>query len=649
MAPSSPLRKLFSSSVTAFAIAVSVSLPAIAQELPAPAAASPATKAAVPPKPTTRQIHEAEDAYIAGARLLDRGDLTGAEAQFAKAAALNPSNPDYLQATALARSHRVTELVQQAGKARLLGQREKAQSLLAEARKLDPENVIVTQHDDPAALSAAFHPEVQATIDPSSTPWIQQPPAIAGPITLLPTAGTQTFEIRGDTRETIRQVLLRYGIRAVFDDSIKRQNLRFDVDNVSYAKASEILFEMAHVIAAPLDPHSVLVADDTSENRQRFERQLEETIYVPGSTPEQMKELGAVVQSVFDVKQVTVQNNAGNLVLRAPEDTLSAINLTLADLIDGGAEVLLDINIYAVDRTRQRNIGAQLPQQIGFYNVESEARNLVQSNQSLVDQAIAGGLIPANASDIEIALALISSGAAQSSLLSNTIGFFGGGLTQTGITTNGSSTFNFAMNSSDTRALDSIQLRVGDRQTGNFRSGTRYPITTSTYTSGLAGSGAALAGVTINGVSASSLVNQATSVTIPQIQYEDLGLTLKATPTVQKSGLISMKLDLKIEALAGAVLNNIPVLANRQYVSEVTVSDGETALLASSLTRSESAAVSGYPGLGELPGFQTATADKITENDTSELVLLITPHLVRHRSSTVAGPRIAFNQRLSGN
>jgi type II secretory pathway component GspD/PulD (secretin) len=297
-----------------------------------------------------------------------------------------------------------------------------------------------------------------------------------------------------------------------------------------------------------------------------------------------------------------------------------------------------------VDRTRQINIGVQLPQQIGVYNVASEARTIVNQNQSLVNQAIAQGLIPANANDITIALALIASGLVQNTLLTNTIGFFGGGLTQTGLTANVNATLNLALNSSDARALDNVQLRVGDRQAATFRAGTRYPITTSTYTSGVPSS-AALAGVTINGVSASSLLNQVagSSVTIPQIQYEDLGLTLKATPTVQKSGEISMKLDLKVEALAGSSINNIPILASRQFVSDVTVADGDTALLFSTLTKSESAAVSGYPGLAELPGFQSATADTTKATDTSEIVLLITPHIVRRRSSAVAGPRIAFN------
>ena len=587
------------------------------------------------------QVRAADDAYLAGARLLDQKDLAGAEKEFAKALKLNPSNSEYALALALAREHHVTELVRESSKARLLGQTDKSEKLLAEARLLDPQNDIVTQHTDIATPAVSFSPKIEV----KDEPWLRQGPAVAGPVTLEPKAGTQSFHIHSDIQDILRQVFSSYGIRVSLDESVPRKNVRFDLDDTPYQQATPILLEMAGLFAVPLDPKSVLIAKDTSENRQRFERQLQETIYIPAIPPDQMQELGNIIRTVFDVKQLTVEPGAGDLVLRAPEDTLTAVNLTLADLLDGGSQVMLELNLYSVDRTRQANIGVQLPQQFGVYNVASEARNIVNANQSIVNQAIASGLIAPNASDITIALALIASGLVQSTLLTNTIGFFGGGLTQTGITTNANMTLNLSLNSSDTRALDNVQLRLGDRQSGTFRAGTRYPITTATYTSGAPANSSALAGVTINGVSASSLLNQLTgpAVTIPQIQYEDLGLTLKATPTIQKSGEISMKLDLKVEALAGTALNNIPILASRQFVSAVTVADGETALLFTTLTRSESAAISGYPGLAQLPGFRTATGDTTKETDSSEVVLMITPHVVRRRSSTIAGPRIAFN------
>jgi general secretion pathway protein D len=626
---------------------LAMTIPALAQSQPAQEAAplahqtAAATEAArvIPPPPTKHQAQLAEDAYLAGARLLDRNDLAAAEVQFAKALKLDPTRSEYAQAVALAHEHRVTDLIQQSGKARLLGQTSEADKLLAEARKLDPQSNIVTQHVDATAPPHAF----SAQFDPQTEPWIREGPAIAEAITLLPNSGPQSFHIHSDVQYVLNHVFSAYGIRPVFDESVQRQSIRFDLEDVPYQQASTILMQMAGLFAVPLDPKSVYIAKDTIENRQRFEHLLQETIYVPGMTNDQMGELGTIIRSVFDVQQASIENTGGSIVIRAPQATVNAINLTFADLIDGGNEVMLDLKLYAVDRTHQRNIGIQLPQQIGVYSVAGAADELVSSNQALVNQAIAQGLIPANANNVTIALALIASGLVQNTLLSSTIGFFGGGLTTSGVTASPNTTLNLGLNSSDTRALDYIQLRVGDRQTGTFRVGTRYPITTSTYTSSSAGSASALSGITINGVSASSLFNQATSVTIPQIQYEDLGLTLKAVPTVQRSGRISMKLDLKIEALAGSALNNIPILASRQFASEVTVADGESAMLLSSLSRSESAAVSGLPGLGELPGFQTATADKTTETDSSELVLLITPHIVHRRHNIVAGPRISLN------
>jgi general secretion pathway protein D len=598
-----------------------------------------------------RQLQEADDAYLNGARLLDHHDLAAAETQFAKAKQLNPGNPDYAMALVLARENRVAELVQKAGKARLLGQTAAADTLLAQARALDPENAIVTEHFDPQPVTASFAPTLSGndnSDEPSNPDTLGKTNlSFAGVITLLPTKAPKSFHVHTDVRQVISQITSSYGIRAVFDPSVVQQNMRFDLDDTTYAQVMPIVLQMGQLFAVPLDPHSILVAKDTPDNRQRLERQVEETIYLPALPPDQMNELLNVVRNIFDLKQVTVQNGAGALVVRAPESVLSAMNLTLADLIDGGSQVMIDLKLYSIDKTRTRNIGAQLPQQFGIYNVDAAATALVNANQTLVNQGIAQGLIPAGSSNVAIALALIASGLVQSALLSSTIGFFGGGLTATGLTTNVNPTINLALNSSETRALDDIQLRTGDRQSATFRVGSRYPITTSTFSFQSSAATSALQGVTVNGVPAANLLNQilgnASSTTIPQVQYEDLGITLKATPIVQKTNNVTVHIDLKIEALTGSALNNIPLLTSRQFVSDITIADGQTALLVSSLSKTESGAVSGYPGLAELPGFQSTISDQTTEQDSSDLVLLITPHIVRRRSGIIAGPRISLN------
>jgi len=102
-----------------------------------------------------------------------------------------------------------------------------------------------------------------------------------------------------------------YGIRTVIDNSVEEKNLHFNLENVDYQQAMAALAGMANVFLVPIDETSVLVAKDDQGERQRFERQVEETIFVPGSTTEEIGDLTSVMKNVFDVKQVTVQPSSG--------------------------------------------------------------------------------------------------------------------------------------------------------------------------------------------------------------------------------------------------------------------------------------------------------------------------------------------------
>lgn len=567
-----------------------------------------------------KENERAEQAFIEGARSLDRNDRDAAERQFALAASLAPNNPDYTLAVTSIRQGRVTDLIHQAGKARIDGNAVQADALLEQARKIDPENPLLTQHPNPKE-------PVEST---RTNSWIVDGPRLAGPMELKPAAGLKSFHIHATLAEAIRQVAAAYGLKVLLDSTVPQQQVKFDIEDVTYGQAARILSQMGTVFIVPLTPDSFFVAVDNQESRSKYEHQVQETIYAAGLTNEQLAELGNMIRSVFEIKQVTIQNSFNTLVVRAPADTLRALNLTLHDLLEGNSEVMIDLKLYSVDKTSTQNIGVTLPSQAGAFSIASEARSLIAANQTLINQAIAQGLVPAGTSDLEVILALIKAGLITSPLLTGLLATVGGGLSSAGIYSTTNSTLNFALNSSDTRALDEIQLRVGDRQSATFRAGSKYPITQSTYSTSSAASNSALSGATVNGVSVASLLASATTATTPQIQYEDLGLTLKATPTIQKSGLISLHLDLKIESLAGGTVNNIPILSNSAFTSDITVADGTTAFLVSNMTKSQAAAVQGVPGLSDLPGFQS-TPDLMKTVDVGELLMVLTPHLVRKR------------------
>jgi general secretion pathway protein D len=601
---------------------------------PSPPANQPPTVAPSSPEiePSARQRKTAEKAYAQGVRAMEKGDADAAEKAFAKAVKADPSNRQYSADLQIAQQNRVTKLVQDADKARIMGQPEVARAKLATALTLDPKNPEVSQHIyDLAHLASTASPDgsLNATFAPA--------------IELTPKPGKQSFHSRSTAQQLLRQVLEAYGLRMVDDGSLASQTIRFDVDDVDFAQAAHLLNLVTHTFMVPLDPVRVLVAKDTKENHEKYDRLSLETLYLPGLTPTEFSDMSNIAKNVLGVQQANAQPNQGTLTVRAPADSLAALNRTFADLLDGKSEVLLDVKIYEVENTRTRLYGVQLPQSTTVFNVPSELNGVISSNSSLVQQIISSGL--ASAGDLTaIAAILIASGEVSSSILSTPFATFGNGLTLTGLSAGGV-TGNLSLNSADTRSLEQVQIRLDDQAEGTVRSGTRYPIITSSYSSitptavnipGITSAG--LSGILGGlGINASALNSVAP---IPQVQYQDLGLIFKVTPRIERNDDVVLKLDLKIQALQGATLNGLPVLTNRSYTADIHLVNGASALVVGDLSRQESNAVSGNPGIGELPGFSSVLSATTKEYDVSNLAILVTPHVLRRRHSYLTGPVI---------
>jgi general secretion pathway protein D len=546
---------------------------------------------------------------------MEAGDVNAAEKDFAKAHKADPGNRDYDFDYQIARQHVITKLIQDADKARIASQPAVARAKLAEALALDPKNPEVSQHvDDLANLASPPPPPdtLSATIAPA--------------IELTPAPGKHSFHLKSTEQEVLRRVLEAYGIRMTTDDSLSTQTVRFDAEDVDYNQAAQMLGLVTKSFMVPLDPVRVLIAKDSKENHAKYDRLSLETLRLPGLTATEFSDIGNLARNVLGVQQAAVQPDAG----------------TLSDLLDGKSEVLLDVKIYEVENTRTRLYGVQLPQTTTVFNVPSELNSVISSNSSLVQQIVASGL--ASAGDYAaIAAILIASGEVTNSILSQPFATFGNGLTLTGLSAGGI-TGNLSLNSADTRSLDQIQLRLDDNAEGTIRSGTRYPIVTSSYSS-IASQSVSIPGISSAGLSSVlsglgvNVAGLSAANPIPQVQYQDLGLTLKVTPRVERDDDVTLKLDFKIQALQGSSLNGLPVLTNRSYTADIHLLNGASALLVGNLSRQESNAVSGTPGLSELPGF-SALSNTSKEFDVSNLAILVTPHVLRRRHSDRMGPMI---------
>ncbi len=611
---------------------------------------------------SAKQIRQADDAYLEGAKHVQHKDLAAALRSFQQAVRLNPNNSDYSLALIVTREGYVTELVQRAAQAHSVGDTALSDTLLAQARTLDPENHVVLQHFEATSGAGKNVPggvkkpnPFFSSVDPSKFPAQNIASTLEGPVELTPTAGNRDVHLHGDVQTVARNLYSLFGIKVVFDPSVSSgRPINLDMNNVTFASASRALEIAANIFAVPVQPTSVLVARDTQENRGALMPLVEETVYLPGRTNDEMQELANLARNIFDIKEVTASSTGGFLLLRGNEQVLREVNAVYDDMLDGNPEVLFDISIYELDKSLNNNIGAVLPTSAGVFGIAAEAQSLVSANQSLINQAVAAGLLTLNGTPIQNLITevsfLVASGAITAVQYTNLLGVFGGGLTFAGLFLGSSSSFQLALNSTDVSILDSAQVLGINKQLATFRVGSRYPVITGTYSSGASSSlASSLSGLNINGTSVSSLLSQylgANSVSVPQFQYEDLGLTLKLTPHVLRSDAVSLALDMKIEALGGSSLNNIPILNNRVLTSTVTVPAGQTAMLATLVSSSEMKALTGVPGLNDIPGFQGTSADR--QKSSTALLITITPHIVRSGRIEVSSRRIDTARRAGG-
>jgi general secretion pathway protein D len=619
----------------------------VGQTTPGPQAVPPAPQGTAAQQdtatknPRNSDRRKAAKIYLNSSKLFVHGQFEAAMRGYTEAAKLDPTNTNYGLAIDVARSHTVTALIQAAAKARLIGDEGTARTDLANALQLDPKNVEATQH-----LYELGDDVVRG--QPNSL-YGETGKNLGDVVVLAPSPGVHSFHIRSDQLQIIRQVLQAYGITAMLDDSVHNVPVRLDMDDASFEEAMRVLGLVTGTFYVPLDAHRALVAHDTRQLREQYTRQELETLYLPGltepgGTGNDLTEVGNLARNVFNVQQVAADPAANTLTLRAPPGTLAAFNTTMRTLLDGRNQVLLDVRMIQVAHNSTRNTGTQLPQTITAFNVYAEEQSILSQNASLVQQIISSGL--ASPGDtLAILGILLASGQVSSSLFSNGLALFGGGLTQSGLAPGGT-TFNLSLNSSDSRELDDVQLRLGDDDPGTIKEGERYPIQTSSYSSlsptlpnipGLTGAGSSSSLSSLLGSLNNSIPN------IPMVQYQDLGLTLKATPKAMRNDTVALNLDLSLDSLAGSSVNGNPILNHQSFSGVATLKVGEAAVVAAQLSKSQSRAISGTPGLSEIPGLNNVT-DKNIQSNYATLIIVITPHIVRGAQSAGHTPMMIVDK-----
>lgn len=557
--------------------------------------------------PSHSDLKAAKSAFARGMKLQKR-DPDQAFHELDRAAELVPRNLEYLTARELARQQLVYTHIERGNVELEAGKQVEASADFRSALSLDPANTFAQER-------------VRDSLG-DSLPKTTAPPSIveqSAVIRLAPNLNHASFHFRGDSRDLLTTIATAYGVSAQVEESVLSRRINFDIDDVDFSQAMSVAAQMTRTFWTPLGEKQMLVAADNPENRRQYERLAMRTFYIPGgsSSPTALNDVMNLLRNLFDLRFITPNASSSTLTVRGPSNLLDAATQFLLALDSSRPQVMIDIHVYQVNHTLTRDIGVHIPNQFNLYNIPVAALAALggQNIQDLINQLISGGGInQANNTAISALLAQLQG--QQNSIFSQPLATFGGGKTLSGISLDQLSV-TLSLNQGYIKTLDRATLRAAQGSDTTFRIGSRYPILNSTF-----------APVFNTAAISQVLQNNSFQAPFPSFSYEDLGLTVKAKPSISLNSEVTLQLEITMRALAGPSFNGVPVIGNREYKGTITLLDGEPAVVAGQVTHSETLALSGIPGLGQVPGLNKITASNSKQTEDDELLLVITPHII---------------------
>jgi general secretion pathway protein D len=566
------------------------------------AAGDPAHPACTPSK---KDLRQARAAFSRALRLQQAKHNDAALDDFETAARLAPANVEYATAKELTRQQMVSEFLRK-GNTELLGGHDiEALADFRGAIHLDPQNDFAQQR-----LRDALG---------ESAPKTSGPPRViedGEQVRISPATEAHDFHFRGDSRQLLTQIANAYGITPQFDDSVVSRRVWFDIDQVNFYTAMRAAGDVTKTFWTPMGDKQIMLALESTENHRQFDRMGLRTFYVPGVTaPTDLTDIVNALRNLFEIRFITAHADKSTIVVRAPQRVLDAATEFLETLGDSRPQVMVDIQIYQVSHNFTRNIGLQIPNQFNLFNIPVAALAGLggQNIQQLINQLISGGGInQANNTAISGLLSQLQSQV--SSIFSQPLATFGGGLTFEGLSL-GTLTAQLSLNESWIKSLDHAMLRTAQGNDATFKMGERFPVINASF-----------APVFNTAAISQVLQNNSFQAPFPSFSYEDLGLDIKAKPTVSGNSDISMQLEMQLRSLVGQSINGVPIIANQEYKGSITLRDGQSAVVAGAVSQTDIRSITGIPLLGIVP-----VPDNFSkEVDRDELLMVITPRVINH-------------------
>ena len=382
------------------------------------------------------------------------------------------------------------------------------------------------------------------------------------------------------SRNVFRSIAQFAGLNIVFDPAFRDETINADLRKMTLVDALTSVTASTRTFYRVSAQRTVTIVPDTPNKRREYEEAVVQTLYLSNAD---LKEVIDLLRIVVDVRQVTGMTAINAISLQDTPEHLAAASRLIAAIDKARPEVVIDVELLEVDRTRMREFGLQVA------SPGSDGIN---------------GSIDANREGLTL------------QDLSN--------LTRSDVFVTGVPGIYYRLlkNDSNTRVLANPQLRTSEGIAAQAKFGEEVPVPVTTF-----------APIATGGINQQPITS---------FNYRNIGVNIDITPRTHHDDEVSLTLKIELSSISGTgtgATAGLPTFASRQITSTIRLKDGQTNMLAGLIRDEERTVLAGVPGLIDLPLIGRLFARNRKESTQTDIILTLTPHIVRTLDVTEADLR----------
>jgi len=401
---------------------------------------------------------------------------------------------------------------------------------------------------------------------------------MAAPVQLKPLSNEPlTLHMVEDSKNIYQAVGKAAGVNVLFDPDYTGKRIQVDLTNVSLMEALRIVGTLSTTFWRPVTSNTIFVAANTRSKRTELDEQAVQTFYLTNAWQQNdLTDVQTAIRNILPNSHAYGVASQNAIVMRGTPDELLLAQKLVNDLDKARSEVVVDIAVLEVSKNWQRTLGIAWPQsatvalQSPTASTSSSSSSSSTTSTTSTSTPTLFNLAHLNSNDFAVTI--------------------------------GTATANALLTDSTTKTLQNPRIRSTDAQKATMKIGSRIPIATGSFQSGV-------------GVAAA-----VTPLAETQFQYIDVGVNIEMKIAIEVS---SESNNVTIEGVTE------PIIAQKKSEQTIRLREGEAAILGGILNQQDIQSWTGIPGLSSIPILKYLFGSKDHQITDDEIVFLLIPHVVR--------------------